>query len=720
MSRFRSRRTKLNTEYFSNWEYKRYFWTDFDYTILHDHIMTKKKRGRGDHTPINDIIIMADTETSKSEAVLNTHIIMPDKEAGKPMDNHICLWTISLRAYHYNIATLWGTKPRDMIECMTRIHDKLPGIRTYIYFHNLSYDYCFLRRFMFEKWGVPEKQLATKPHYPIWIKFENDINIKDSLILSQRSLEKWGKDLDIEHQKAVGSWDYDLIRNQNYEYSEEELKYAEYDTLGGVECLDKFMLSIHKDITCIPYTSTGVLRTRTRDIGRQHNAHEQFKRICIDDLDLYNKAHRIYHGGYTHANRYVVETLVKGDIKCFDFASSYPFVMLSEKFPMEKYTPLAGSYKIKDVLDWFKGDFSVLCTVKLENVHLKDPRFPMPYIQQSKLKSVTNPIFDNGRLLDADELIIEYCDLDIVLLDKIYKYDNDYVTEVYIAQKDYLPRWFTDLIFSLYKDKSELKFGDPVLYNIQKGLLNSTYGMTAQKSIMPDLTEDYDTGEYYEKEKTPEELEKEYKSYINKRGSILPYQWSLYVTGYATVNLFSLGSECCRRWYYSDTDSCYGEDWNLKKLEAYNKRSLEKLRANGYDQVNIQGHEFQLGKAEADGDYIEFKTMGAKRYVCRKPDGDIKITVAGVPKKTGAKCLGGDLDKFTKGFVFKGEITGKKTHTMFFNDKIYEDNWGNEIGDSIDLSPCDYLLDSTLSFDWFFEEALGSFEVEVYDEGVIT
>ena len=53
------------------------------------------------------------------------------------------------------------------------------------------------------------------------------------------------------------------------------------------------------------------------------------------------------------------------------------------------------------------------------------------------------------------------------------------------------------------------------------------------------------------------------------------------------------------------------------------------------------------------------------------------------------------------------------------NDKIFTDAYGNEIGDSIDLSPCDYLLDSTLSFDWYFDEVLGSFEVEVYDDGVI-
>ena len=42
--------------------------------------------------------------------------------------------------------------------------------------------------------------------------------------------------------------------------------------------------------------------------------------------------------------------------------------------------------------------------------------------------------------------------------------------------------------------------------------------------------------------------------------------------------------------------------------------------------------------------------------------------------------------------VFDGETTGKTQHTHFYND-IHFDIWGNTIGDSIDLSPCDYLLD---------------------------
>jgi hypothetical protein len=59
---------------------------------------------------------------------------------------------------------------------------------------------------------------------------------------------------------------------------------------------------------------------------------------------------------------------------------------------------------------------------------------------------------------------------------------------------------------------------------------------------------------------------------------------------------------------------------------------------------------------------------------------------------------------------FDGNTTGKQTHTYFFSEDIHTDDQGNDIGDSIDLSPCDYLLSSVNVFDW---ESLFNEEVEV-------
>ena len=55
--------------------------------------------------------------------------------------------------------------------------------------------------------------------------------------------------------------------------------------------------------------------------------------------------------------------------------------------------------------------------------------------------------------------------------------------------------------------------------------------------------------------------------------------------------------------------------------------------------------------------------------------------------------------------MFSGEQSGKKMHTYMIVDDIFIDENGNETGDSVDLSPCDYKLDQIRyhSLDEWFE-----------------
>ena len=172
-------------------------------------------------------------------------------------------------------------------------------------------------------------------------------------------------------------------------------------------------------------------------------------------------------------------------------------------------------------------------------------------------------------------------------------------------------------------------------------------------------------------------------------------------------------------WIYSDTDSIYSDKWDVSKVNEYNEKAKEKLRANNYGPAVVNGKEYWLGIAEHEegkDDYTQFKVEGAKRYCGRKvKDGELHITVAGVPKK-GAECLKDDINNFTKGCIFSGSITGKLTHTYFMVDEIYTDDKGNLTGDSINLTPCDYLLDDVKLEDpeWWsmFDEEV---EVQIYE-----
>ena len=235
--------------------------------------------------------------------------------------------------------------------------------------------------------------------------------------------------------------------------------------------------------------------------------------------------------------------------------------------------------------------------------------------------------------------------------------------------------------------------------------------MCVQKPVKQVIEEDYSTGDFYiRQDQDPREI---YQKYIDSRNSILPYQWGVWITSFAFRNLFRLG-ECAGKWLYSDTDSCYGTDWDEAALEAYNENCRKILTERGYPGIEHKNKVYWPGVAETEIVCKEFVSVGAKRYAVRDMNDLVLITVAGVPK-AGRVCLKNDLANFKAGLIFDGVSTGKKLHTYFFEDDIWIDSKGNERGDSIDLSPNDYLLDSVHEVDWetIFKEDI---KIQVYGE----
>ena len=711
-----------------HWTYKRSKWNEFDYFILNN-VLYKKKTGKGRIGTYNDVIIAADTETSKPEGFRDFD------DAGNPIanENHICAWTITIRFFHRNIATLYGSRPSEMMAAFNNIRAVLKGDDIFVYFHNLSFDQTFLRRFFYREWGFPSKQLNTKPHYPVQIRFKNGYVIKDSLILAGCKLEKWAKDLDVEHKKAVGYWDYDRIRNQDWidNATEEELIYIENDTLALAECIDALMASLGKSIYSICLTMTGIPREEVRKRAKANRGHENFKRQA-PDWDLYNMMVRLYHGGYSHANPYFIQDILKEKItEGWDFASSYPFCLLSERYPCTKFTKHPRK-EDPDFILRHSDQFAFLFKVTFINIRMKDDLEPMSPLQASKCKHTINARIDNGRIRSCGFCEMEMCEQDLIVINEFMEWDIAECENIYTAVKDYLPRWFTDYVFELFEAKCILKSAkpfDPVLYMLSKMRLNSLYGLCVTSCVKPEIIEVTEPGLYKinkegdtaffqsgtYRENFDKDLKEEYRKYVNRKNSVLSYVTGIYVTAYAFKNLFLLGS-CVKRvyrkdgrllysphWYYSDTDSAYSDEWDHDLIDNYNQICKNKLRANGYGPVIVDDKEYWLGVAEhkpGEDDYEEFKVLGSKRYAGRNAaDHQLHITVAGVPKIAGALCLDDDLNNFDQDFVFPGEETGKLTHYYIFDD-IHIDKWGNEVADSIDLKPCDYLLDPTEKWEY--------------------
>lgn len=679
-------------------EYTYCYYLEFDFTIL-KYILSRKKNGSKNKITYSESYIMLDTETSKD------HPTEYDKDGNAiSQENHLVCWTISIRAFHTNICTLRGSKPSELLHCLQLIRKNINADVCYIFVHNLPYDWQFIRRFMFAEFGTPKKQLNVKNHYPITIQFNNGIILRDSMILAGVGLERWSENLNVEHKKAVGSWNYLKIRNQNTILTDEELHYIEFDTLAGVECLNALADTLNDTVVSLPFTNTGIVRRHIRKIGRKNWAKKLFNDQLIT-LDEYDILERVFHGGYTHSNRNIVGW-IRENVLCFDFKSSYPFCMLTCKVPRESFIHYDRPFTPFEILQ----DENNAYIFKLigVNIRLRDPKYPMPALQFFKSVASINATCDNGRILEADYLEIYLNEVDLKVIMQQYDADGWSCVEVMSAYKDYMPDYFRDEVFNIFKEKCELEYdikilkqGDISLYNTKKAQLNSLYGMCVTKAIKEDIQECYEddrihlreSGEYYIDDF---DKEKKFKKYIKDRNQILPYIWGVYVTSYAMLHLFEL-SECIdyinKHWLYSDTDSIYSDNWNLKKLEKYNKVVKQELIKAGYGSVKVHDKEYWLGVAEPDGSYDEFITQGAKRYAVKQGK-KIKITVAGIPKKSGAACLR-SLDDFREGFIFYGQGTGKTTHTYLYND-IHIDEHGNEVADSIDLTDADYTLSSVV------------------------
>ena len=127
-----------------------------------------------------------------------------------------------------------------------------------------------------------------------------------------------------------------------------------------------------------------------------------------------------------------------------------------------------------------------------------------------------------------------------------------------------------------------------------------------------------------------------------------------------------------------------------------------------YEPKDIKGEKHLLGLFESETKkgrkytYDSLITQGAKKYAV-SIDGEIKITVAGVPKGNGSKALK-DLNDFRDDFEFKAKDTGKKT--IVYLDEQVENTFVDKDGKVFTnkdktgccILPCSYVLGKALDY----------------------
>ena len=608
----------------------------------------------------------------------------------------------------------WG-EYQDFIKTISKRYGLSKFKALVVYVHNFSFEFQFMKNYF--NW---EDVFAVDERKPIKALESLGILYKDSYILSGYSLATVAKNLHTHKiEKLTGYLDYNKVRTAKTPLTEQELAYCEYDVRIVVYYIRE-QIAEYKDVSKIPLTNTGRVRNTVRNncyyssknhrkssTGKYVRYRNLIQSLTLDE-DTYKQCLRAFQGGFTHANANHTNTLLT-DVTSIDFTSSYPTVMVSEKFPMSSAFPLkVTSYEeLRDlgkkycmILDiQFKG---IISKIDYDN-----------YLSESKCWNVKKPVINNGRIFKADILETTITNIDLDIIEKCYSWESVKVINVKGFIKDYLPKPIIESVMQFYQGKTELKNvkGKEVEYLRSKGMLNSVYGMAVTNVVQDSSV--YEGGEW--KTETPN-YDDEIEKYNKNKKRFLYYPWGIFVTAYARRNLWSGILAFKNDYIYSDTDSikCLNYKNHLDYVEKYNALirkkvdfvcSLYGLDEKSFSPKTIKGVEKPIGVWDYEGTYNHFKTLGAKRYLSEK-DGELQITVAGLSKKNGLEYMkeqaGGDnlkvFEMFNDELYIPSERTGKNTHTYI--DKEMKLRVTDFKGISCDvttrggvhLEPCDFTL----------------------------
>ena len=617
------------------------------------------------------------------------HTVKADKKA------IMYIWQFAIEE-NVIIGRTWN----DFLFFCKKLYDFLNLKERYIvvYVHNLSYEFQFIC-----KWFNWIDIFADSERKPIKATTDTHFIFKCSYRLSGYSLEVLANNLKSHNiKKMVGDLDYNLIRNSKTPISKEELKYCENDVLIVTSYIDE-QINEFGNIEKIPLTQTGKVRRYVRKQCFQNKEYQYFIKELTIEKPEYMLLKNAFMGGFTHCNAMYTNKICQ-NVTSYDFTSSYPTVLISEKYPMSKGKEVYITTET-ELLNLIKN-YCVL--VDLQFTNIKTSFMYEQIISYSKCRNVKNPLINNGRIVQADTLTISCTDVDFLNIRDFYTWDSIKIGLCYIYEKNYLPKEFIKTILHLYKSKTELKGvdGKEVEYLHSKELLNSLYGMCVTSIV-------HDTISFNGAEWTTENgnLDEELKNYNTDKNRFLFYHWGVWCTAYARNNLYTGIRECKDDYIYSDTDSIkiFNADKHKNYFEKYNKWIVQKLeKCLKYHNIpldyispkTIKGDIKTLGIWDFDGFYTDFKTLGAKRYIYRKDD-KISITVCGLSKKSGKEFIENQQKPFlffNDGMFVDCEHTGKMTHTYIDREieNVITDYLGNQAyyheKSFIHLEKTDYLL----------------------------
>ena len=596
----------------------------------------RKKMGH-DYVAFLDLACAFDIETTN---------IIPDFYYEKKGSSKIKIFKDNRRPYAFMYqwqfciedSVIFGRTWSEFTEFMVKLKNELDlniGRRIVVYVHNLSFEFQFIKNFF-----ICTDVFAKNNRMVLKCTLDTCYELRCSYVLSNMTLAKFCENTpNVEFYKNIDTYDYNKIRTFKTELTEEEESYCYCDVRGLCECIRHRL--IEDDITSIPMTSTGYVRRDYRKAMAKNSMNrKKFIETQLDE-NLYIMMREAFRGGDTHANvSYVGETII--DITSFDKQSSYPSVMMLEKFPVGKFIKINSSTLFNKDL----SKYAIIMRIHLENVKWI-ARNGNPYIAISKCTKISGNtkkeigyVNDNGRVAYAKYLEMTVTDIDFTIIQNEYEFSDIYVKDIHISEYGKLNNELRETLMSYYRAKTELKGvdGQEYEYTKSKNKVNSGYGMMVTDIAREEWV--YKNGIFIEEETN---LKNALKKYYSSRNSFLSYQHGVWITAHARAELRKGINIAKRSNVYDDTDSVkfLTNEKIIAGFMELNKEIIEKCEKENAYAYDKDGKKQYLGVWDFDGHYTKFKTLGSKKYVYEHYDKnnekEIVSTISGVSKKKGKK-----------------------------------------------------------------------------------
>ena len=463
-----------------------------------------------------------------------------------------------------------------------------PKNKLVIYIHNGSkFDLVFLVNELlnFDKYNL-ECLYKDGNFLSLTIKDKKtnvSIQIKDSLLILQSSLDKLAKSFNVPLSKTIFPYTFTNINNLYYEgpvpesiyfdnkkvtldqYNEykasfngywnlrqEVTKYCENDCRVLYLVIDKFSklilssysVNIHNypTLSSIAYRIFKTLFLKEKfkmQVGNRK------KLVPMSDIPVvaehnYEIVKQAFFGG--HCDMYIPTNPVGTNIYCYDVNSLYPFVMQQFEFPTKFIGKFEGDVRVKDPQLW--ND-----TLGFYHVKVYCPKSIIHPILPVKVNGIT--VFPTGEWTGL------YFSEEIKNAEK-FGYKFDILGGIAFTKSDL----FSKYINKLYHVKCSTPRDDP-MYGISKLLLNSLYGRFGLNPSLPD-TIFVKADQIVKLAKL--NIEIDFGNYkLASSFGMLPLSIAgesnvgiaAAVTAYARIHMSQFKNNPNFNLYYSDTDSIY-------------------------------------------------------------------------------------------------------------------------------------------------------------------